>query len=140
LKVLPPQNWKQKHQGQYNVELPFARMNRDITGMSPERRRNGDMPVGYFGRVTLRSEQCDMKARTARIVGPEAPVVRPWLNKLVSIAMNQHTSTKELLETVFSMRSMPRLYIEDEQGKLESPGQMTDPLSRQRGRPIKTGL
>jgi hypothetical protein len=77
------------------------------------------MPVGYLGGVALRRQQCDMKARKARIVEPETAVVRPWLNKLASTVMNQHTSTKELLETVFSMQSMPRLYSEDEQGKLE---------------------
>jgi hypothetical protein len=45
--------------------------------MFPGRRRNGDMPVGYLGCVTLRRQQCDMKAKRAITVEPETAFARP---------------------------------------------------------------
>jgi hypothetical protein len=54
-----------------------------------------------------------MKART---VEPEEMIIaRQWFGKHVPVAMNIHTT--ELLEVVFSMQSMPRLYNEDQQDK-----------------------
>jgi hypothetical protein len=50
-------NREQKCCGQYNTELPFT----DITFMSPSRRRNGDMPVGY---TVLWREQCKIMAES----------------------------------------------------------------------------
>jgi hypothetical protein len=42
----------------------------------------------------------------------ETAVVRQWLNKHVSAATDIHSTTEELLETVFSMWSGLRLYSE----------------------------
>jgi hypothetical protein len=48
LKVLPPPDWK-KYRPHHDVEVPFARSITDVTGMSPQWRRNGNMHVGYSG-------------------------------------------------------------------------------------------
>jgi hypothetical protein len=40
----------------------------------------------------------------------ETVVVRQWLSKQAPLAMDMHATTEELLEAVFSMRPMPRLY------------------------------
>jgi hypothetical protein len=50
--------------------VSFVKPFTDVIGMSPEKRRNGNMSVGYLGRAALRREQCDMMAE-ARITGPE---------------------------------------------------------------------
>jgi hypothetical protein len=42
-------------------------------------------------------------------------VARQQLSKCISAAMNQHATIEELLEVVFSMQSLPRLYNEDQQ-------------------------
>jgi hypothetical protein len=53
------------------------------------------------------------------IVEPEeTTVARQRLDKHVSTAMDMHAKLEELLETVFSMQSVPMLYSKDEQGKL----------------------
>jgi hypothetical protein len=39
-------------------------------------------------------------------------VTRQWLNKHMSTAMDMHATIEELLEAVFSMWSMLRLYSE----------------------------
>jgi hypothetical protein len=45
------------------MEVPFVRIT--VTkGVSPWRRRNGDMPVAYFGRAALRKDQCGMVAES----------------------------------------------------------------------------
>jgi hypothetical protein len=39
--------------------VPFTKLTTDATGTSPQKRRNGNTPVGYLGRSALREEQCD---------------------------------------------------------------------------------
>jgi hypothetical protein len=62
MKVVCCQDRKQKRRGQYDVEVLFMKAIADVTGTSLWRRRNGDTPVGYSGRPSLRREQCDMMA------------------------------------------------------------------------------
>jgi hypothetical protein len=50
----------------------------------------------------------------------EAAIAMQQHSEHVSAAMNQHATTEELLEVVFSVWSTPRLYSEDEQEKLVS--------------------
>jgi hypothetical protein len=40
--------------------MPFARMIADTIGTSPQKRRNGDTPIGYSGQAALRRKQCHM--------------------------------------------------------------------------------
>jgi hypothetical protein len=54
-------DWKKKHWGQHNVEVPFTKATTDVTGTSAQR-RNDDTPVGYLGQAALRREQRDMMA------------------------------------------------------------------------------
>jgi hypothetical protein len=50
-------------------------------------------------------------------VDPEkTSIARQWLGKHIPAATNMHT-TEELLEALFSMLSMSRLYNEDQQDK-----------------------
>jgi hypothetical protein len=60
VKAVRRRDQKQKRWGQHDVEVQFMKAITDITGTSPQRRRNFDMPVGYSGRAALRREQYDM--------------------------------------------------------------------------------
>jgi hypothetical protein len=53
-------NWKWKHWGQHIVGVPFVKTVTDITGTSPQIRKNGDMSVGHLRQADLRSEHCDV--------------------------------------------------------------------------------
>jgi hypothetical protein len=55
-KAVQCRDQKHRRQGQYNVEVPFMKVITDIMGMSPRRRGNCDMPVGYLGRAALRRD------------------------------------------------------------------------------------
>jgi hypothetical protein len=44
----------------------------------------------------------------------EAPIFRQWHSKHISAATIEHATIEELLEVVFSVQSMPRLYSEDQ--------------------------
>jgi hypothetical protein len=46
----------------------------------------------------------------------EAAIAMQGHGKHISVAMNKHTATDKSFEMVFSMRSVPRLYIKDHQG------------------------
>jgi hypothetical protein len=73
-----PTNQGKKHQGQHDVELPFARMITDVTGMSPQRRRNSDTHVGYSGQTALTAwkvEYVDV-AIARQQFGKQAPAAR----------------------------------------------------------------
>jgi hypothetical protein len=50
----------------------------------------------------------------------DAAISRQWNDEHVSAAKNQHATIAELLEAVFSMQSLPRLYGEDQREKLIS--------------------
>jgi ribosome-interacting GTPase 1 len=50
----------------------------------------------------------------------EAATVRQHHDKYVSTAMNQHATVEELLEAVFSVQSLLRLYNENHLEKLVS--------------------
>jgi hypothetical protein len=50
----------------------------------------------------------------------EVAIAKQWHGKHVSTAVNQHATIEELLEAVFSMQSVPRLYSEDQWEKLVS--------------------
>jgi hypothetical protein len=41
-KSFVPMNWKKKRQTQHNLELSFLKAITDVTGKSPQRRRNGE--------------------------------------------------------------------------------------------------
>jgi hypothetical protein len=47
-------------------------------------------------------------------------IARQWHNKHVSVATNTPTTTEELQEEIFSVRSVPGLYNEDQWEKLVS--------------------
>jgi GTP1/Obg family GTP-binding protein len=49
----------------------------------------------------------------------EAAIARQQHGKLISAAKNQHAMMEVLLEVVFSMLSLPRLYTEDQQQSLK---------------------
>jgi hypothetical protein len=51
-----------------------------------------------------------MAAEMRTVVRMDVSIARQWHSKYVSTAMNQHTTIQELLETTFSMQSMPKLY------------------------------
>jgi hypothetical protein len=55
---------------------PFKKAITDITGLSPQKRRNGDMPVGYLGEAAIRREKCDMMAKSRN-----SGMRRPFLGK-----------------------------------------------------------
>jgi hypothetical protein len=46
------------------MELSFMKAITNVTGNSPHRTRNGDMPVHYLSETALRREQCDMMAES----------------------------------------------------------------------------
>jgi hypothetical protein len=105
MKAVGRRGGTQKHRGQYDIEL-FTKAIADAIGTSPWRRRNDDMPVGYLGQAALRREQW-LKAGILKL--EEAPIATQRRGKH-SAATNQHATTEELLEAVFSMWSAPRLY------------------------------
>jgi hypothetical protein len=53
-----------------------------------------------------------MKARLAD--SEKISIARQWHSKHISVVMDNHSITGDLLEVVFSMRSMPRLYKENQ--------------------------
>jgi hypothetical protein len=86
--------------------------------------RNGDTPRGYLGQAALRRENCDIFPQskncgarrnvhcqgTAReqhvtLCFPCGPCQAPT-------ATGMHATTEEVLEAVFSMRSVPKLHKE----------------------------
>jgi hypothetical protein len=60
VKVVHCQDWKEKHLGQHNMEVPSTKATTDMTGTSPQ--RNGNIPVDYLQQAALRRTQCDMTA------------------------------------------------------------------------------
>jgi hypothetical protein len=52
----------------------------------------------------------------------EEAIARQWRCKHVSAATNQHATVEELLEALFSVRSVPTLYSEDQREKLVRRG------------------
>jgi hypothetical protein len=46
----------------------------------------------------------------AAIVHQETAIARQWRGKAVSVEMNQHATTEEVLEAVSAMLSVKRLY------------------------------
>jgi hypothetical protein len=50
----------------------------------------------------------------------ETAIVRQWHGKCVSIAMNSHAAIEELLEAVFYVQFLLKLYGEDQWEKLLS--------------------
>jgi hypothetical protein len=55
---------------------------------------------------------CDMMAESQTSLTRKATIARQGHDKHVSIAINQHATMEELLEVVFSVWSMLRLYSE----------------------------
>jgi hypothetical protein len=41
--------------------MTFTKLITDAKGTFPQKRRNGDKPVGYSGQADIRKEQFDMK-------------------------------------------------------------------------------
>jgi hypothetical protein len=57
----------------------------------------------------------------AAIADPKkTSIARQWHSKHISAVRNNHATTEESLEAVFSMRSVPRLYKENQQEFLVS--------------------
>jgi hypothetical protein len=56
----------------------------------------------------------------AEIAEQEVAIAGQWHGKYNSTSTNQHATTEEPLETVFSVWSTLRLYSEDQQEKLAS--------------------
>ena len=48
----------------------------------------------------------------------DATIARKRHSNYVSAAISKHETTEELLEAMFAMWSMPRLYSDDKRGKL----------------------
>jgi hypothetical protein len=64
-------------------------------------------------------QYCDMMAESWNgAAKKEAAVAMQLRGKHISAATNQHATTEELLEVVSTMWSMPRLYNEEQRGKL----------------------
>jgi hypothetical protein len=77
----------------------------------------------YCG-MSPESQNCEASGESLLVNGyANTPVARQWLSSRHIIAVtDKHTTTAELLEAVFSVQSVPRLYNED---------QMPLPVSRE---------
>jgi hypothetical protein len=97
------------------VKLPFTKAIKAVkavkavTGTSPGK-RNGDTSIGYWRPACLRREECDVAQN--RNTGTKG-AARQRLGKNVSAATNQHETIQEILEAVFSIPSLTRLYSMD---------------------------
>jgi hypothetical protein len=88
MKLVHCWNQKQKHWGQHNMELLFARTISDVTCMSPWRRRNGNTLVGYLGCAASWREWCVVmaehqnreKGRWRPLLGTVNILLYQWFN------------------------------------------------------------
>jgi hypothetical protein len=68
--------------------------------------------VAYLLKAKI-MESADIAIARERLLN--TPIARPWLSsRHVKAATDTHETIKELLEAAFSVRSVPRLYNEDQ--------------------------
>jgi hypothetical protein len=83
--------------------------------------RSSDTPICYSGQAALRREKSGISAESqncevvARNGSANTLIARQWLSSRHVMAItDMHTTVEELLEAVFSVHFMPRLYKKDQ--------------------------